>query len=88
MAVGVIPARFGASRFPGKPLALIAGVPMLQRVWEGARTAKRLRRIVIATDDARIAEARVSAPKPSSPGRLIPRVRIASQSWSRPSTTA
>ncbi|MEM7409012.1 MAG: 3-deoxy-manno-octulosonate cytidylyltransferase [Myxococcota bacterium] len=56
-AVGVIPSRYGASRFPGKPLAPIAGRPMIQRVWEGARTAKRLSRVVIATDDARIADA-------------------------------
>jgi len=56
-AVGVIPARFAASRFPGKPLVAIAGVPMIQRVWEGARTAKRLRRVVVATDDVRIVDA-------------------------------
>jgi 3-deoxy-manno-octulosonate cytidylyltransferase (CMP-KDO synthetase) len=47
----------GASRFPGKPLALIAGKPMLQRVFEAARTAKRLRELIVATDDARIASA-------------------------------
>jgi 3-deoxy-manno-octulosonate cytidylyltransferase (CMP-KDO synthetase) len=57
MAVGVIPARYEASRFPGKPLAPIAGLPMLQRVWEGARTAKRLQRVLIATDDPRIVRA-------------------------------
>jgi 3-deoxy-manno-octulosonate cytidylyltransferase (CMP-KDO synthetase) len=56
-AVGVIPARFAASRFPGKPLAPIAGKPLVQRVWEGARTAKRLERVLIATDDERIAAA-------------------------------
>ncbi len=56
-AVGVIPARYAASRFPGKPLAPIAGLPMLQRVWEGARTAKRLRALLVATDDPRIADA-------------------------------
>jgi 3-deoxy-manno-octulosonate cytidylyltransferase (CMP-KDO synthetase) len=56
-AVGVIPARYEASRFPGKPLATIAGLPMLQRVWEGARSAKSLRDVVVATDDARIEEA-------------------------------
>jgi len=56
-AVGVIPARYASSRFPGKPLAPIAGVPMLRRVWEGARTATRLREVWVATDDARIAEA-------------------------------
>ncbi len=55
-AVGVIPARYAASRFPGKPLAPIAGRPLVQRVWNGVRTAKRLERIVIATDDERIAE--------------------------------
>lgn len=56
-AVGVIPARFRASRFPGKALALIAGQTMLQRVWEGARHAKHLRSVLIATDDERVAEA-------------------------------
>jgi 3-deoxy-manno-octulosonate cytidylyltransferase (CMP-KDO synthetase) len=55
--IGIIPARMGASRFPGKPLALIAGKPMLQHVFEGARTAKRLSELIVATDDARIASA-------------------------------
>jgi len=55
-AVGVIPARFDAGRFPGKALAPIAGLPMIRRVWEGAQTAKTLRAVLIATDDARIAE--------------------------------
>ncbi len=55
-AVGVIPARYAATRFPGKPLAEIAGLPMIQRVWNGARAAKSLERVVVATDDARIAE--------------------------------
>lgn len=56
-AVGVIPARHAASRFPGKPLVPIAGVPMLQRVVEGARRASRLRSVIVATDDDRIADA-------------------------------
>ena len=56
-AVGLVPARFQASRFPGKPLAPIAGVPMLRRVWEGAREARTLRAVIVATDDERIAEA-------------------------------
>jgi 3-deoxy-manno-octulosonate cytidylyltransferase (CMP-KDO synthetase) len=56
-AVGIIPARYASSRFPGKPLVPIAGVPMLQRVYEGARRAKRLRDVLVATDDERIAEA-------------------------------
>jgi 3-deoxy-manno-octulosonate cytidylyltransferase (CMP-KDO synthetase) len=55
-AVGVIPARWGSTRFPGKPLALIAGKPLLQWVIEGAKTSKKLREICVATDDARIAE--------------------------------
>ncbi|RIL07447.1 MAG: 3-deoxy-manno-octulosonate cytidylyltransferase [Proteobacteria bacterium] len=56
-AVAIIPARFAASRFPGKPLAKIAGVPLLQRVWEGARTAKSVGRVIVATDDPRIVAA-------------------------------
>jgi 3-deoxy-manno-octulosonate cytidylyltransferase (CMP-KDO synthetase) len=56
-AVAVIPARYEASRFPGKPLAMVAGVPMLRRVVEGARRAKRVREVIVATDDPRIAEA-------------------------------
>src|SRR2546426_9940393 len=56
-AVGVIPARYQASRFPGKLLAPIAGVPMIERVWRGARGAKSLSRVIVATDDARIADA-------------------------------
>lgn len=56
-AVGIVPARFASSRFPGKPLAEIAGLPMLRRVVEGVRTAKRLREVIVATDDARIAAA-------------------------------
>jgi 3-deoxy-manno-octulosonate cytidylyltransferase (CMP-KDO synthetase) len=56
-AVGIIPARYAATRFPGKPLAPIAGLPMVQRVWEGARQAKGLDRVLVATDDERIARA-------------------------------
>src|SRR5262245_20139101 len=56
-AVGISPARYAASRFPGKPLTAIAGRPMLQHVIEGARRAKRLREVWVATDDERIAAA-------------------------------
>jgi len=52
--LGVIPARYESSRFPGKPLASIAGKSMLQHVWERARCARTLSRVVIATDDERI----------------------------------
>lgn len=52
-AVGIIPARFGSSRFPGKPLADIAGKTMIQRVYEQAQKSQ-LTRVVVATDDERI----------------------------------
>ncbi len=55
-AVGIIPARYSASRFAGKPLAQIAGIPMIQRVWQGAMAAQRLRATIVATDDERIAD--------------------------------
>ena len=54
-AVGVIPARYAASRFPGKPLVAIAGRSLVRRVYEGTCGAKRLSRVIVATDDARIA---------------------------------
>lgn len=56
-AVGVLPARWGSTRFPGKSLALIAGKPLIVRVLERARLARRLREIVVATDDVRIRKA-------------------------------
>jgi 3-deoxy-manno-octulosonate cytidylyltransferase (CMP-KDO synthetase) len=55
--LGVIPARFDSTRFPGKPLAAILGKPMIRWVYEGARRARTIDRLVIATDDRRIAEA-------------------------------
>jgi len=54
--VGIIPARFGSTRFPGKPLALIAGKPLLQHVVEQCQRAKSLAEIIVATDDTRIWE--------------------------------
>ena len=56
-AVGIIPARWGSTRFPGKPLHPIAGKPLLRHVWERCRRAKKLDRVIIATDDMRIASA-------------------------------
>ena len=53
---GIIPARFASTRFPGKPLALIAGQPLIQRVVEQCRKAKSLAEVIVATDDARIAD--------------------------------
>lgn len=55
-AAGVIPARFASTRFPGKPLAPIMGRPMIQWVYEAARKAASLDRVIVATDDARIFE--------------------------------
>lgn len=52
--IGVIPARYGSTRFPGKPLALIHGVSMIQRVYERAMQSGSLNRVVVATDDDRI----------------------------------
>jgi 3-deoxy-manno-octulosonate cytidylyltransferase (CMP-KDO synthetase) len=55
--IGIIPARYGSTRFPGKPLAIIAGKPLIQRVIEQCRKAKSLLEIIVATDDSRIADA-------------------------------
>lgn len=52
--LGVIPARFASSRFPGKALATLAGKPILQHVWERASQSRYLTDLVIATDDDRI----------------------------------
>ncbi|MBI3803406.1 MAG: 3-deoxy-manno-octulosonate cytidylyltransferase [Nitrospirae bacterium] len=52
----VIPARYPSTRFPGKPLADLNGKPMVQHVWERAVAAKRPSRVLVATDDTRIAE--------------------------------
>lgn len=56
-AVGIIPARWESSRFPGKPLADIAGKPMIQWVYEQAQRAALLSQVIVATDDGRIEEA-------------------------------
>ncbi|MBI5069194.1 MAG: 3-deoxy-manno-octulosonate cytidylyltransferase [Deltaproteobacteria bacterium] len=50
----IIPARFGATRFPGKPLALLAGKPLICHVAERARRARGVARVAVATDDERI----------------------------------
>jgi 3-deoxy-manno-octulosonate cytidylyltransferase (CMP-KDO synthetase) len=56
-AAGIIPARWGSTRFQGKPLYRIAGKPLLRHVWERCRRAKKLDSLIIATDDMRIANA-------------------------------
>jgi len=55
--IGVIPARYASTRFPGKPLALIAGKPLIQRVVEQCGKAKSLSEVIVATEDVRIADA-------------------------------
>ena len=54
--LGIIPARFGSTRFPGKPLAMIHGKSMIQRVVKQASAATRLSGVLVATDDQRIYE--------------------------------
>src|SRR5205807_133246 len=70
--VGIIPARYASSRFPGKPLALIAGKPLIQHVVERCQLAKALSEVIVATDDTRIWEVaqsfcRVEMTKPDHP---------------------
>lgn len=76
--IGVIPARYASTRFPGKPLALIAGKTLVERVVAQCQMAKSLSEVVVATDDHRIADvarrfARVemtSADHPSGTDRI------------------
>lgn len=56
-ATVVIPARYGSTRFPGKPLAKITGKPMIQWVWEAATRCSCVDEVIVATDDDRIAAA-------------------------------
>ena len=76
--LGIIPARYASTRFPGKPLALIAGKPLIQHVVERCQKAKSLTEVVVATDDTRIWEvaqnfcrAEMTAPRhPSGSDRI------------------
>ncbi|MBT5147844.1 MAG: NTP transferase domain-containing protein, partial [Flavobacteriales bacterium] len=58
--VAIIPARYGSTRFPGKPLALIDGIPMIERVVRRVESAGVVDRVVVATDDRRIEELVIS----------------------------
>ena len=55
--LAILPARYGSTRFPGKPLTQIAGKPMIQHVWERTRAAESVDAVVVATDDERIRDA-------------------------------
>ncbi len=52
--IAIIPARYASTRFPGKPLAMINGKPLIQYVWESASKASLIDRVIVATDDERI----------------------------------
>ena len=70
--IGIIPARYASTRFPAKPLALIAGKPLIQHVVEQCQRAKSLNEVIVATDDTRIWEAvqnfcRVEMTRPEHP---------------------
>src|SRR3989440_4743369 len=56
-AVAIIPARFNSTRFPGKPIAEIEGKPLIEHVYRRVEQASLVSRIVVATDDQRIADA-------------------------------
>lgn len=55
--IGIIPARYASSRFPGKPLVDLKGKTMIQRVYEGASKSEKISKIIVATDDQRIFDA-------------------------------
>ncbi len=59
--IGVIPSRYGSSRFPGKPLAILAGKPLIVWVVEAVKKAKMLDDVLVATDDQRIADVVMAA---------------------------
>ena len=70
--IGIIPARYASTRFPGKPLKLIAGKPLIQHVVEQCQQAGSLSEVIVATDDTRIWEAaqnfcRVEMTRPEHP---------------------
>jgi 3-deoxy-manno-octulosonate cytidylyltransferase (CMP-KDO synthetase) len=56
----IIPARYGSTRFPGKPLVKIAGRPLIEHVWRRCRRAKGIEEVIVATDDKRIAQAAIA----------------------------
>jgi len=77
--IGIIPARYGSTRFPGKPLVMIAGKPLLQHVVERCQRASALGGVIVATDDERIraAAARFCRVEMTSPDHANGTDRIA-----------
>jgi 3-deoxy-manno-octulosonate cytidylyltransferase (CMP-KDO synthetase) len=89
-ALGVIPARYASTRFPGKPLAPLGNGTLLSAVWSAADAASRLTRVIVATEDERIAQACrkigaeamiTSAAHPSGTDRAAEVVRRAGESF-------
>jgi 3-deoxy-manno-octulosonate cytidylyltransferase (CMP-KDO synthetase) len=89
-ALGVIPARFASSRFPGKPLASLGNKTLIEIVAERVAAARLLERVIVATDDERIADVCVaagvevritSADHPSGTDRVAEVVRASDQRW-------
>ena len=76
--LGIIPARYASTRFPGKPLALIAGQPLIQHVIVQCRKAKSLAEVIVATDDSRIADAVKKFCRVEMTRAIIPAARTAS----------
>ena len=88
--LGIIPARWASTRFPGKPLHLIAGKPLVQHVWERCQQCNLLDNVVVATDDTRISEACQSFDAEvamTSSEHLTGTDRIAEAASSRPEAT-
>ena len=56
----IIPARYGSTRLPGKPLAMIGDKPMIQRVYEQVSKATEIEQVIVATDDQRVYDAVVA----------------------------
>src|SRR3954469_21133936 len=88
--VGIIPARFGSTRFPGKPLADINGMSMIERVYTQSKKAGLINEVVVATDDERIVEAvksfggnavMTSADHKSGTDRCIEALSLINGSW-------
>ena len=88
--IAVIPARYGSTRFPGKPIAKVAGKALIQWVWEGARQSKLIQDLLVATDDSRIARAaeefgaKIVMTRPDHPSgtdRIAEAVRNMSVDW-------
>ncbi|MFZ5807407.1 MAG: 3-deoxy-manno-octulosonate cytidylyltransferase [Verrucomicrobiota bacterium] len=88
--IAVIPARYASTRFPGKPLAMLKGKPLIEWVWRRAKESKKIARVLVATDDARIADAvkkfggevkMTSAKHPSGTDRIAEAVRRIQADW-------